>query len=606
MASILVDWHYDPFGFDLDLFAQAGLLERRSDGSVPLIPAVGVWIPFYPLAMATRLDLHAHAHFKPRTGPLVVVIMDGVGEGRHDEGDAVWCAHTPTLDMLRERHLHQLLKAHGKAAGLPSDADMGNSEVGHNALGAGRVFAQGAKLVNEAIQTGRLWQGQTWQQLIGSLRERNGALHLIGLLSDGNVHSHINQLFALIDRADSEGVRRLFVHPLLDGRDVPETSALEYVGALEAHLAEFDGRDERRYRIASGGGRMFVTMDRYGADWSIVERGWQTHVRGEGRRFPSARVAVEAYRSEQPGISDQNLPPFVIGNEAGPVGPIVDGDGVVFFNFRGDRAIEISRAFEDKDFAHFDRSPRPDVFYAGMMQYDGDLKIPKRFLVEPPTIDRTMGEYLARNCIRQLAISETQKYGHVTYFWNGNRSGAFDPDWETYIEIPSDRISFDQTPRMKADAITDRLIEELRTGKYRFARVNYANGDMVGHTGVRAAAIEAVEAVDQNLGRLLEAVLGMDGVVLVTADHGNSDEMYEWDKKNKTFKLNSKTGKPAAKTSHTLNPVPFIIVDPRAPRDYCLAEVKGPGLANVAATALNLLGFEAPEGYSPSLIEPLG
>jgi len=552
--------------------------------------------------MNTEFKLKPHPTFKGRPGPLLLVVMDGVGIGREDEGNAVWCARTPTLDAIHERYLHTKLRAHGTAVGLPSDGDMGNSEVGHNALGAGRVFAQGAKLVNAAIETGVIFEGKAWQELTGAVKQNGTALHFIGLLSDGNVHSHIEQLFAMIQRADADGVERLFVHPLLDGRDVPETSALEYVDALEAFLAPIDQKESRSYKIASGGGRMGVTMDRYEADWRIVERGWQTHVRGEGRRFASARQAIESYRAEQPGTIDQDLPPFVIGDDAGPLTRIEDGHAVIFFNFRGDRALEISRAFEAEEFDKFDRGPRPQVLYAGMMEYDGDLHIPQRYLVEPPAIDRTMSEFLAENEIAQLAISETQKFGHVTYFWNGNRTDAFDVERETYIEIPSDRVSFDETPRMKADLITDRLIEELRSGKHRFLRVNYANGDMVGHTGVRGAAIEAVEAVDENLARLLAVVEELGGVTLITADHGNSDEMYEWDKKKQTFKLKA-DGSYAAKTAHTLNPVTFVVVDPSFDGDYALAENEAPGLSNVAATVFNLLGFEAPEGYDPSLLK---
>jgi len=457
--------------------------------------------------------------------------------------------------------------------------------------------------VTAAIQSGRLFEGPCWRELVDTVQRNNTALHFIGLLSDGNVHSHLDQLLALISHAAADGVKKLFVHPLLDGRDVPEQSALQYVDQLEALLKKFDGSDGRVYQIASGGGRMFVTMDRYQADWRIVERGWQTHVRGEGRRFKSATEAIETYRAEKPGIIDQDLPPFVIGDDNGPLTRIENGHGVIFFNFRGDRALEISRAFEEEHFTKFERGPRLDVVYAGMMQYDGDLHVPKRFLVDPPTIDRTFGEYLARNHVQQLAIAETQKFGHVTYFWNGNRTGMFDPQYEKYIEIPSDRVPFETAPKMKAKEIADRLIEELHGGGYRFLRVNFANGDMVGHTGVREAAITAVEAVDEALGCILSVIEQLGGIALVTADHGNADEMYEWDKKAKTFKINQATGKPAAKTAHTLNPVTFVIVDPKFKGEYHLAELTFRGLSNVAATALNLLGYQAPAGFDPSLIE---
>lgn len=532
-------------------------------------------------------------------GPVVVVVMDGVGVGAEDGGNAVWLARTPVLDALGRTVPTRQLRAHGLAVGLPSDDDMGNSEVGHNALGAGRVFEQGARLVNQAIASEAMFRGETWRWLVDGARERGAPVHFIGLLSDGNVHSHVEHLYAMIRRCHLEGVQSVRVHALLDGRDVPETSALTYVDALEAFLGAFPGRD---YRVASGGGRMKVTMDRYEADWSMVARGWAAHVHGEGRGFRSLTEAVESLRAEAPGVIDQNLPGFVIVDERGaPVGPIRDGASVVFFNFRGDRAIEITRAFEQEALGAFDRGPRPEVRYAGMMQYDGDLRLPRRYLVTPPAIDRTLGEYLASEGVTQLAISETQKFGHVTYFWNGNRTEAFDPGREVYVEVSSDLRPFEERPWMKCAEITDRLIDELKTGRYRHARVNYPNGDMVGHTGVRDAAVMAVEAVDLQLGRLIPAVLGLGGAVLVTADHGNADEMFELDKKTKRA-LTHPDGRPKAKTSHTLNPVPLHVVTPPGRAVTLRGDLPAAGLSHVAATVLDLLGYSAPEGYDPSLL----
>ncbi|MEZ4356540.1 MAG: 2,3-bisphosphoglycerate-independent phosphoglycerate mutase [Myxococcota bacterium] len=553
--------------------------------------------------------LGANPRFPGVRGPVVVCVMDGVGIGRQDESDAVWLARTPTLDRLAATTPSGRLLAHGRAVGMPSDDDMGNSEVGHNAIGAGRVFDQGAKLVARAIAEGTIFEGEhagVWGELTQHVRERRSTLHLLGLLSDGNVHSHIEHLFALLRRADREAIERVRVHVLLDGRDVPETSALDYVDALEELLETISGKPDRDYRIASGGGRMTTTMDRYEADWGMVERGWRTHVRGEARGFASCRLAIETFRAEKPGIGDQMLPEFVVvEGDAQPVGPMRDGDAVVLFNFRGDRAIEISQAFEADEFPHFDRGKRPELLYAGMMEYDGDLKLPSRYLVAPPAIDRTLGEYLARNGLPQLAISETQKFGHVTYFWNGNRSGAFDPAVETYVEIPSDVRPFEERPWMKAAEITDRLIDELRTGRYRHARVNYANGDMVGHTGHREAAIQAVAAVDLQLARLLPVIEALQGALLVTADHGNADCMLELDKK---------TGEPSRdaagalrpKTSHTLNPVPIHLFAPSVDLalDTTTRRGRAPGLANLASTVLELMGFAAPEDYEPSLIAP--
>jgi 2,3-bisphosphoglycerate-independent phosphoglycerate mutase len=544
--------------------------------------------------------LNPSKKFKGRTGPLLVVIMDGVGLNPSPVGNAVAAAHKPTLDWLMKNHPATSLRAHGKAVGLPSDADMGNSEVGHNAIGAGRVFAQGAQLVNDAIGTGRLWQGETWKKLIRSAIDKNGTLHFIGLFSDGNVHSHLNHLRAMLVRAKEEGIRRARVHILLDGRDVGETSALDYVVPFESFLSELN-RSGADFAVASGGGRMRVTMDRYEADWNIVKWGWETHVLGKGESFASAEQAISEIRRREPGVTDQFLPAFVVAKDGKPAGPILDGDSVVFFNFRGDRAIEISRAFEEPDFDRFDRVRVPKVEYAGMMQYDGDLKIPKQYLVEPPAISRTMGELIAHTGLTQLAISETQKFGHVTYFWNGNWSGKFSEALETYIEIPSDRVPFELRPWMKSAEITDRLIEEMKTGRHRMLRVNYANGDMVGHTGVFPSAVMGVESVDLALGRLVKVVEQTGGAAFITADHGNSDEMYELDKKGQPVVDGNGRIKP--RTAHSLNPVPFIVYDPGFKGEYRFSKIEQPGLSNIAATCIQFLGFEPPEGYDPGLLE---
>ncbi|MDD2768763.1 MAG: 2,3-bisphosphoglycerate-independent phosphoglycerate mutase [Methylococcus sp.] len=543
--------------------------------------------------------LKKHPSFPGIKGPVVTVVMDGFGYSPGTAGNAILQAYTPTLDRLMAASPHTFLKAHGKAVGMPSDEDMGNSEVGHNALGSGQVYNQGASLVAEAIASGALFKGSAWGEIVANSREHRSTLHFIGLFSDGNVHSHIGHLKAMIAQAKTEQQRRVRVHILLDGRDVPETSALDYVEPFEVFLQQL--RDENfDVQIASGGGRMNITMDRYEADWSMVERGWQTHVLGQARHFDSAAQAIETLRAEQPGVIDQDLPPFVIARDGEPTGRIVDGDSVIFFNFRGDRAIEISRAFEEETFAPFDRVRHPKVEYAGMLQYDGDLAIPKRYLVQPPAIRHTMGEYLAAEGITQLAISETQKYGHVTYFWNGNRSGKFSEALETYVEIPSDNLPFEQRPWMKSAEITDELIRQLKTGRHRAARVNYANGDMVGHTGNYQATIIAVEAVDLALGRLLPVIDALEGVALITADHGNADEMFELDKKTGEPQRNVSCA-PKAKTSHTLNPVPFIYYDSR-----CRAAIVNPGdagLSAVAATTLNLLGYQAPEPWDRGLLE---
>ncbi len=538
------------------------------------------------------LQLKKLAHFSGRPGPLLLVIMDGVGLGREDDTNAVYLARTPVLDGLLRSRFFAHLKAHGTAVGLPTDEDMGNSEVGHNAIGAGRVFAQGAKLVDGSIAAGKIFSTGIWQELIG--RGKAGkALHFIGLLSDGNVHSHIRQLFALVENCAEQGVKRVRLHILLDGRDVGARTALTYIHQTEELLARLNQLHGCDFRIASGGGRMVTTMDRYNADWSVVKRGWDAHVLGKARGFSSAAEAVETMYAEDPQSTDQYLPAFVIVDADGsPVGTIQDGDGVVNFNFRGDRAIEISRAFEEREFDAFDRGRLPEVLYAGMMEYDGDLHIPAKYLVSPPEIDRVLSEYLSAGGVTSFALSETQKYGHVTYFWNGNRSGYIDDTLEKFVEIPSDKIRFDEAPKMKALEITEQAAQLLRSGRFRFGRVNFANGDMVGHTGVMAAAIEAVETVDECVGALLQVVKELRGVAVITADHGNADEMFT-----------VKNGVKSVKTAHTLNPVPFVIVDPEYAGEYELAGLANPGLSNIAATLLNLLGYEAPEEYDRSLIK---
>ena len=543
--------------------------------------------------ISMSLHLDKLKSFHGRKGPVLLIIIDGVGIGKADETNAVYRAATPNLDKLLQSELCTQLKAHGTAVGLPSDDDMGNSEVGHNAIGAGRVFNQGARLVNEALKTGEIFKTGVWDNITS--RSRNGGtVHFIGLLSDGNVHSHIEQLFIMIDKCAKLNFKHVRVHALLDGRDVGERTALDYIVPTEEKLKKISSEKGFDYAIASGGGRMKVTMDRYNSDWGIVKRGWDAHVRGEGRKFLSASEAVETFYREDPKATDQYLPEFVITDDSGkPRGTIHDGDVVIFFNFRGDRAIQISRAFTEKDFSEFDRGPLPDIFYAGMMEYDGDAHIPPNFLVQPPAIDRVISEYLCAEKVKTFAVSETQKFGHVTYFWNGNRSGYIDESVEKYVEIPSDRIEFDKAPQMKAKEITGQVIDLLKKGDYRFGRLNFPNGDMVGHTGAMDAAIIAVETVDKCLGELLAVIKEMEGIAVVTADHGNADQMFTIDKK----------GAKSVKTAHTLNPVPFIIYDPLYKGEYRMADLKEKGLSNIAATLLNLLGYEKPEDYDPSLIE---
>ncbi|MCZ7591941.1 MAG: 2,3-bisphosphoglycerate-independent phosphoglycerate mutase [Kiritimatiellae bacterium] len=537
-------------------------------------------------------------------GPVVLAIMDGTGIGKYKEGDFVAAAYKPNWEWLKQHAVYTELKAHGRAVGMPTDEDMGNSEVGHNAIGAGRVFHQGASLVENAINSRALFEGDVWKELVGNVTRHHSQLHLLGLLSDGNVHSHIRHLLAMLKEAHAVGVKTVRVHILLDGRDVSPQSALDYVDQLEALLKELstDGCD---YAIASGGGRQVITMDRYEANWPLVERGWKIHWRGEGPQFPSARAAIEKYRADNPAVIDQDLPPFVIVRDGKPVGTLQTNDSVVMINFRGDRAMETCRAFEEDNFTKFERGPKPQVVFAGMMQYDGDTHTPKKYLVSPPAIDRTIGEYLTASGVSILATSETQKFGHVTYFFNGNRLGKFDEKLEDYVEVKSDRVPFEERPWMKAAEITDIVVDSIRNNKHRSIRLNYPNGDMVGHTGVPLAVQISVEATDLCVGRLIEALKAAGGILILTADHGNADDMYERNKKGEVA-IDPRTGHPKAKTSHSLNPVPCFIWDADGTANLRLsatAEKGGLGITSLTATFLKLLGFESPADYDPSIVD---
>ena len=518
--------------------------------------------------------------------PVVLVVMDGIGERDDAFGNAVKNANTPTLNYLKANSAFTTIKAHGTAVGLPSDEDMGNSEVGHNAIGCGQIYSQGAKLVNESIESGSLFESETWKELVENAKGHT--FHFIGLLSDGNVHSNISHLKAMLTELKKQGEYRVRLHILLDGRDVPEGSSTKYVKEIEDHMASLNG-DGFDAKIASGGGRMYITMDRYEADWSMVERGWNTHVHGIGRKFNSALEAIETYQKED-NATDQLMHEFVICDGDTPVGTIKDHDSVVYFNFRGDRALEISRAFDSDDsFDKFDRGQKPNVMYAGMLQYDADLKIPKKYLAAPPKIKETMSEYLVKNGVKTYAISETQKFGHVTYFWNGNRSEKFSDELETWVEIPSDVIPFDQRPWMKSAEVTDELIKAIESNEYAFLRCNYPNGDMVGHTGNYDATVIGVESVDLALARVKAACDKVGATLIVTADHGNADEMYDKRKKE--------TDPIKPKTSHTLAKVPFIIYN----ADVKIKEGEF-GLSNIAATVFKLLDLEVPASWNEAII----
>ncbi|KZV16623.1 2,3-bisphosphoglycerate-independent phosphoglycerate mutase [Dorcoceras hygrometricum] len=545
----------------------------------------------------------------PKGKTIAMVVLDGWGEAKPNQYNCIHVAETPTMDSLKNvisfyaPERWRLVKAHGTAVGLPTEDDMGNSEVGHNALGAGRIYAQGAKLVDLALESGKIYEGDGFKYIKESFE--TGTLHLIGLLSDGGVHSRLDQLQLLLKGVSERGAKRIRVHILTDGRDVLDGSSVGFTETLEKDLAELreKGVDAQ---IASGGGRMYVTMDRYENDWDVVKRGWDAQVLGEApHKFKSAVEAVKKLR-EIPNTNDQYLPPFVIVDDSGKaVGPIVDGDAVVTFNFRADRVVMIAKALEYEDFDKFDRVRFPKIRYAGMLQYDGELKLPNRYLVSPPEIERTSGEYLVNNGIRTFACSETVKFGHVTFFWNGNRSGCFNPALEEYVEIPSDSgITFNVKPKMKALEIAEKARDAILSRKYDQVRVNLPNGDMVGHTGDIEATVVACKAADEAVKMILDAIEQVGGIYVVTADHGNAEDMVKRNKKGEP--LLDKDGKIQILTSHTLEPVPIAIGGPGlAPGVRYRKDVPSGGLANVAATVMNLHGFEAPSDYETTLIEVL-
>ena len=535
--------------------------------------------------------------------PLVLAILDGVGLEDHTADNAVTGATAPFLHAAIDGHVGDKtvislpIRAHGVAVGLPTDADMGNSEVGHNIMGAGRIFDQGAKQVEEAFRTGDIW-GEAWQMVTA---RKDHQIHFVGLLSDGNVHSHIRHLKALVNGAAEAGAQKIVIHPLFDGRDVIDGTAEAYLADLEAFLAEVSTQHQCVAVVGSGGGRMIVTMDRYEADWTIVENGWKAHAEGSARPFSSAAEALAALRAEDAGVSDQYLPPFTVVDAAGsPIGAMKDDDAVVIFNFRGDRVVEIYRALTEEPFTAFTRGALPtNLLVVGMTLYDGDMGIPAHFLVPPTRVTGTVSELLASAGFAQYAVAETQKFGHVTYFWNGNRSEKFNDALETWVEIPSDKVSFDKLPKMKAKETGDAVVDAVKSGKYPFIRCNFAGGDMVGHTGDIPASIISVEAIDEALIRVNDAVCAAGGTLLITADHGNCEVLVERDKNGAP--LFDSHGVAVPKKSHTLSPVPFIAID-YANRTVTSAGVSDAGISNIAATILTLLGQAIPSDYRPALV----
>ncbi|MBR3116231.1 2,3-bisphosphoglycerate-independent phosphoglycerate mutase [Candidatus Saccharibacteria bacterium] len=529
-------------------------------------------------------------------GPVVLAVLDGVGLAPDAPGNAVSRARTPFLGNAARDCLHVALNASGEAVGL-LPGQMGNSEVGHNTMGSGQVIKQGVAHIEEAFATGKIFESEAWRGLITRIisenyasgeRNQKATLHFAGIFSDGGVHSHISHLEQMIVKAYEQGVRRMRVHAIFDGRDVPPQAEPKFIRRFEDFAKRFEGAD---IKIASGGGRMVCVADRYENDWSVVARGWDMMVNAQADYFfKSAEEAVMTLRRINPEVQDQYLPAFVIvDDDDRPVGQIKKGDALVYFDFRADRAIEIAQAFTYWDFPYFNRgSYTPDdVYFVGMTEYNSDTHVPEHRLVEPVKITETLSRFLGEKGVNQLAISETVKYGHITYYFNGN---SYDKvSGEEFTEVESYVEPFETRPWMRCAEITDTLIREL--SNYKFVRVNYPGGDMVGHTANMEATIVAMEAIDLSLARLAEKINELGGCMVIVADHGNAEELLDAE------------GKP--KTAHTTNKVPCIIYDKTENRlKYQLSEVAEPGLANLAATIAMLLGFDDyPEQWDAALIK---
>ncbi len=539
-------------------------------------------------------------HFDGRR-PALLIIMDGWGIGTGGPEDAIAQANTPVFDRLWRDFPHTQLLTHGPYVGLSSEKDLGGSEVGHLTMGAGRILDQGPTRITKAIADGSFFESPVLNEIIGHVLEHGSTLHLLGLLSDGNVHSHIEHFLAVIRHADARGVARLRLHALFDGRDVGIQTAQDYVARVEALFADINARGGRDYRIASAGGREVITMDR-DHDWRKVQAGWEAHVHGRApHAFRSVIEGIEHFRAETPGLVDQDMPPFVLVDDHGdPVGPMRDGDAVLMMNFRGDRAIEITEAFELDDFDGFDRGERPDVLYAGMMVYDEDRNLPRLQVMGPTVVENAFGERILRAGIRQFRLTETQKFPHVTFFFNGGRREPLDPAMEDYILIPSDKgVSFADAPEMKAPEIAAQAVELIESGEYGFGLINFANADMVGHCGRLDAAMRAVEAVDAAIGRIVAALERAGGTALITADHGNAEEML----------VHTDHGDEPC-TRHSTNPVPCILFDAEWDGGYHLRQPgpdddvqRTPGLSHLAATLFVMLGMAPPADMNPPLIQ---
>ena len=507
--------------------------------------------------------------------PLVLMILDGWGINEKVQGNAILNARTPNFDRLLRHFPNTVLESSGLAVGLP-EGQMGNSEVGHLNLGAGRIVYQEFTRISEDIKSGRFFENEKLVNAVRRAREAGKALHLMGLLSDGGVHSHIDHLIALLELCLKEDMKRVYIHAFLDGRDVPPANAAIYIERIESEMSRIGIG-----KIATIAGRYYA-MDR-DRRWERTEKAYNAMVLGEGLKAESAREALEeAYKR---GETDEFVIPTVIVDESGkPVATVEEGDSVIFFNFRPDRARQLTYAFCEEDFQGFARK-RGFFFvhFVCMTQYDAKVKN-AHVAYEPLSMKNIFAEVISGEGLRQLRIAETEKYAHVTFFFNGGIERPF--PGEERILIPSPKVpTYDLKPEMSAYEVTDAVINKINEDIYDVIIMNYANPDMVGHTGVYEAAVKAIEAVDQCMGRVVDAVIRKNGTVIITADHGNAEKMVDYE-----------TGE--AHTAHTSDPVPFILV---SDRNYGL---RSGILADVAPTMLELLGIAKPEEMTGrSLIE---
>ncbi|MBE3575056.1 MAG: 2,3-bisphosphoglycerate-independent phosphoglycerate mutase [Firmicutes bacterium] len=512
-----------------------------------------------------------------RPRPVVLVVMDGFALGPAGEGNAIWRAHTPHLDRYFREYPHCTLEASGEAVGVMA-GQMGDSNVGHLNIGAGRIVYQDLVRIDKAIREGDFFRNPVLRGAMEHARTHHSHVHLMGLVSPGGVHSHSRHLYALLQLAAQMQVAQVFVHAFLDGRDVPPASAREYLQELEDRCREY-----RVGRIATICGRYYA-MDR-DKRWQRVEKAYRAMVLGEGLTAPSALAALDA--AYERGETDEFVVPTVIADAQGhPVATVKPDDAVIFFNFRYDRARELTWAFTQPDFSGFAR-PRDlsSLEFVCMTRYDEELHAKVAF--PPQELKNTLGEVLGNRGLRQLRIAETEKYAHVTFFFNGGEEREF--PGEERILVPSPKVAtYDLQPEMSAYPVTDKLVEAIESGRFDVIIANYANCDMVGHTGVMPAAIKAVETVDTCVGRVVDAVLAAGGEILVTADHGNADQMLE-------------PGSDKPHTAHTLNPVPAILIGHRQP-----VRLRDGILADIAPTLLEILGIpKPPEMTGSSLMEPV-